>query len=399
MTKDQQPKICGLATVAWKNVTRKIFRNIILVLAVAMLVSLLVFALLFNRAIKEDIEAASQKLGADIVVVPIKSVNVAEEFILESREKTFYMDEFLYEAVKDLPEVEQATYHIYLDTLESECCSIIEGQVVAIDQDTDFVVKPWLDTDRKLEAGEAYIGSYVHDYLGLIDSATLFGRPIKVVGHLRETGTGLDHGFFIRREDLDTITTTATGQRKENDISIVFLKLKKGVDLDEAVNKIRSINPNMGLMTRGSIGKDVRATLSDIIRIFTITILIASTLSVLLAWSTFTAMANERKREVGILQAIGASRMHVISMFLAEAALISLLGGIIGVISGHFLLNYLAADFNLLSRLGEISITSPASIMLSLLAIFMGGGVCLIGAVLPVYRLARLEPLLALKEE
>ncbi len=398
MTKENL-KINTLGAIAWKSVTRKLFRNITLVLAVAMLVSLLVFALLFNRAIKEDIKEASMKLGADIVIVPIESVDVAEEFILESNEKTFYMDESLYEQVRDLPEVEKATYHIYLDTLESECCSIIEGQVVAIDQATDFVVKPWLDTDRELKAGEAYIGSYVHEYLGLIDSATLFGRPIKVVGHLRKTGTGLDHGFFIKRQDLDNITTAATGQRKENDISIVFLKLKEGVDLDDAVRKIRSINPNMGLMTRGSIGKDVRATLKDIIRIFTITILIASTLALLLAWSTFTAMTNERKREVGILRAIGACRSHIINMFLAEAAIISFLGGVLGVIAGHLLLNYLAADFNLLSRLGDVSITSPTSILLSALAVVIGSGVCLIGAALPVYRLAKLEPLLALKEE
>ncbi|MEN8134508.1 MAG: ABC transporter permease [Thermodesulfobacteriota bacterium] len=398
MTKEYL-KICSLGSLAWKSVTRKIFRNITLVLAVAMLVSLLVFALLFNRAIKEDIKAASHKLGADIVIVPVNAVELAEEFILESDEKTFYMNEFVYESMRELPIVEQATFHVYLDTLESECCSIIEGQVVAIDQATDFVVKPWLDTDRELKKGEVYVGSYVHEFLGLINTATLFGKDINVVGHLSETGTGLDHGIFMRKQDLDAITTEATGQRKPEDISIVFLKLKEGVGLDDAVAMIRSVNPSVGLMTRGSIGKDVRSTLKDIIRIFTITILIASILAVLLAWSTFTAMTNERKREVGILRAIGACRCHIINMFMAEAAIISLLGGGIGVITGHLLLNYLAADFNLLSRLGDVSITSPASILLSLLALVLGGGACLLGAVLPVYRLARLEPLLALKEE
>jgi putative ABC transport system permease protein len=391
--------IPSMFAIAWKSVARKMFRNIVLVMAVAMLVSLLVFALLFNRAIKEDIKDASMKLGADIVLVPIKSVDIAEEFILESQEKTFYMDELIFEAVRDLPEVEHATYHIYLDTLESECCSILEGQVVAIDQATDFVIKPWLDTDRELKAGEAYIGSYVHEFLGLINSATLFGSPIKVVGHLRETGTGLDHGFFIRRKDLDKITTVATGQRKENDIPIVFLKLKEGIDLDDAVAKIRSVNPNMGIMTRGSIGKDVRSTLKDIIRIFTITILIASILSVMLAWSTFTAMTNERKREVGILQAIGAHRKHIITMFLGEAAIISFLGGLIGVVVGHLLLNYLASDFNLMNRLGDISVTSPSSLLFSLVAMLLGSGACLLGALMPIYRLVKLEPLLALKEE
>ncbi len=392
-------KIATLAALAWKSVTRKIFRNIVLVLAVAMLVSLLVFALLFNRAIQEDIREASRKLGADIVVVPVEAVETAEEFILESSKKTFFMDEFVYESMRELPEIEQATYQIYLNTLETGCCSILEGQVVAIDQKSDFVIKPWLDTREELKAGEVYVGSYVHEYLGLIETATIFGQPIKVVGHLAKTGTGLDQGVFMRREDLDLISTEATGQRQKNEISIVFLKVKEGIDLSEAVNKVRSVNPRVGLMTRGSIGKDVRATLRDIIRIFAITILIASTLSVLLAWSTFTAMTNERKREVGILRAIGASRGHIIRLFLGEAAIIGLLGGIIGVAAGHLLLNVLATDFNLISRLGQMPITSPASILFSLLAILLGGGACLIGAIVPIYRLARMEPLLALKDD
>jgi len=392
-------KIASLGALAWKSVSRKIFRNIVLVLAVAMLVSLLVFALLFNRAIQEDIREASRKLGADIVVVPVEAVGFAEEFILESSKKTFYMDEFVYDSMRELPEIEQATYHIYLNTLDSGCCSIVEGQVVAIDQKTDFVIKPWLDTKRELQAGEVYLGSYVHEYLGLIDTVTLFGKPIKVVGHLAETGTGLDHGVFMRREDLDSISTEATGQRQANQISIVFLKVREGVDLETAVTRVRSLNPKVGLMTRGSIGKDVRATLRDIIRVFAITILIASTLSVLLAWSTFTAMTNERRREVGILRALGASRGHIIRLFLGEAAIISLLGGVLGVAAGHLLLNILATDFNLISRLGQLPITSPASIFFSLLAILLGGGVCLVGAIVPIYRLARMEPLLALKDE
>lgn len=390
-------KISSISSIAWKSVTRKMFRNLVLVLAVSMLVSLLVFALLFNRSIKEDIDAATQKLGADIVVVPVEAIELAEEFILESSEKTFYMDEFVYESLKDLPEVEKATYHVYLDTLESECCSILEGQVVAIDQETDFVVKPWLDTNAKLGEGDVYIGSYIHEFLGLINTATIFGREIKVVGHLKETGTGLDQGVFMRRKDLDAITVEATGQRKKNDISIVFLKLKEGVSLDDGVAAVRNANPKVGLMTRGSIGKDVRATLKDITRIFTITILIASFLSILLAWSTFTAITNERQREIGILQAIGARKFHIINMFLSEAAIISFFGGTIGVLVGHILLNYLATDFSLMSRLGELSVTSPSSILYSLTAMLFGSLVCLTGAFLPIWRLAKMEPLLALK--
>ena len=60
----------AIAAIAWKNVARKIFRNFVLALAVSLLVALLVFAMLFTKAVREDIDAAAMRLGADIVTVP-----------------------------------------------------------------------------------------------------------------------------------------------------------------------------------------------------------------------------------------------------------------------------------------------------------------------------------------
>ncbi|MBU0674747.1 MAG: ABC transporter permease [Proteobacteria bacterium] len=397
-----EKNILSIHSLAWKSVTRKLFRNIVLVLAVCMLVALLVFALLFDNAVREDIEEAARKLGADLVLVPAEAKSIAEEFILESKEKTFYMDSFVLESIGDLPEIANLNSHIYLETLESGCCSIEEGQVVVFDPENDFVVKPWLVSppEHPLGEGEIYVGSYVYEYLGLINTASLFGEKVKVINHLAKTGTGLDHGIFMRKMDLDKITKIATGANyKQGDLSIIFVKLKEGADLEEVYKKIQSINPRIGIMTRGTIGADVRSTLKDMMKVFTITITISALLAILLAWSTFTALANERRREVGILQALGAGKGHIVMMFLAEAAIISLFGGVLGVLFGHLLLNLLAADFTLMTRLGEISITSVQSILLSLIALGLGCGVCLIGAVIPVFRLAQLEPLLALKEE
>ena len=390
----------SILLIAWKTVTRKIFRNIVLALAVSLLVSLLVFALLFNRAVQDDIAAASRKLGADIVMVPAEAMEMAEEFILESKKKGFYMDKEIYETVKSMPEIKAATYQIYLETLESGCCSIVEGQVVAFDPETDFVISPWFNSPPPpLLDGEVYIGSYVYEFLGLIDTATLFGHKVKVVGDLEETGTGLDHGLFMRVKDLDTISSEITGKYKRGDISIIFLKLTEDADQLAFLDKLAIMFPNTGMMTRGSIGSDVRATLKDITRVFSITIAISSALAVLLAWSTFTALANERKREVGILRAIGAHKSHIMKMFLSEALIISLTGGFIGIGIGNYLIHHLAGNFDLLSRLGAYTSVSLLNIFYSLLAMLIGVGVCLVGAAIPVIRLAALEPLQAIKDD
>ncbi len=390
----------SIVVIAWKGVTRKIFRNIVLMLAVALLAALLTFAMLFNKVVEDDIEAASKRLGADIVIVPTEAKSSAKEFILESRIKSFYMDEFVFEAISDLPDIKQATYHIYLNTLPSGCCSIDEGQVIVFDQDHDFVIGPWLETGpKRLEPGQIYVGSYVYEYLGLIDTASLFGQGVKVVGHLQQTGTGLDHGIFMQLADLHKISSAATGGYQAGKISIIFIKVKEGVSPAKVVADIRTINPTVGVMTSGDIGADVRSTLADILRVFFITILISSLLALLLAWSTFTVLANERRREVGILRAIGAHRRHIMKLFLTEAILISAIGGLVGVGLGHYLLYYLAEDFSLLTRLGALTPLTVDNILVSLAALVAGMMVCLVGAAIPVIRLANLEPLVAIKEE
>lgn len=393
------PRSLAVTSIAWKNVARKIFRNLVLALAVSLLVALLCFALLFTRAVREDIDAATRRLGADIVIVPPEAKGMADEFILESVIKTFYMDKLVFDLLMDLPEISAGTYQIYLHTLASGCCSIDEGQVIAIDPATDFVVTPWIKGSNHLNNGEVFVGSYVYDYLGLIATAKLFGSGVKIVGHLEETGTGLDRGIFMRLDDLDKIPKESLGNYTPGSISIIFLKIKEGADVAQVVARIRDINPRIGIMTRGSIGADVRNTLQDIIRVFSVTIAISSILAILLAWSTFTAMANERQREVGILRAIGARRRHIMQIFLSEALFISFFGGLLGTGIGHYLIRYLAGDFNLLTRLDAHSALSPDSLLISLYSILAGMAVCLVGALAPVLRLAFMEPLQAIKEE
>lgn len=176
----------------------------------------------------------------------------------------------------------------------------------------------------------------------------------------------------MRLEDLDNITESSLGLYKKGQISIIFIKVKEGRDIEAVVGRIRDINPRIGIMTRGNIGADIRSTLEDILRVFIITISISSFLAILLAWSTFSALANERRREVGILRALGAKKSHIINLFLSEALIISLLGGIIGIFLGHYLITYLAADFTLLSKLDTGSGISTSSTLISFIG--MGAG-------------------------
>lgn len=102
------------------------------------------------------------------------------------------------------------------------------------------------------------------------------------------------------------------------------------------------------------------------------------------------ASVFERTREIGIRRAIGASRRHVIAQFLAESALLSSSGGIIGVITG------LVGASIISSMAGLPTAVTAWSILLSFLMTVCVG---LISGLYPAIRAASLDPVAALRHE
>ncbi len=99
---------------------------------------------------------------------------------------------------------------------------------------------------------------------------------------------------------------------------------------------------------------------------------------------------NERTREIGIRKAVGARSRDIERQFLAETIALSVLGGILGVMSGW--------AFAFL-----VSVISPLPARISLwsvvLALALGAGIGVIFGVYPARRAARLDPIAAMRQE
>ncbi len=102
------------------------------------------------------------------------------------------------------------------------------------------------------------------------------------------------------------------------------------------------------------------------------------------------ASVMERIKEIGTRQAIGATRIDIIVQFLSEAVLISVSGGLIGVILGIVL-------SNLITRFTDIStIVSLSSV---LIAFFVSASVGVIFGYSPAKRAAEKDPIESLRYE
>ncbi|MBF0328500.1 MAG: ABC transporter permease [Nitrospirae bacterium] len=393
----------SLSIFAFKNLRRKPLRTAILSLSIALLVAVTVFSISFVTRINASINKATERLGADILIVPAGSRGAAEDVLLESKSKSFFMDKSLIDKVKEIKGIDVLTYQTYLVTLTGKCCDVPDAVIVAFDQDTDFIIAPWLKEKlkRKLKKGEAVVGSEsaFNIDVGLMEvDSVLFGNVFKMVGVLDKTGTGLDTAIFVSDENMPDIIKSGQSEIKPNQISLMFAKVKSGYDSSKVAGKIEDSIIEVDTIARKDIGKAMIDALKDINRIFLITITLACILSTFLAWSVFSAIANERAKEVGIMRALGAKESHITKLFLTEVVIIGAIGSLAGVAGGTALSIVLAKGFTILKNL-SVDLNIIQRSIISVVGLCAGTGICVSGALFPLRRLKKMEPLSVIKED
>jgi len=99
---------------------------------------------------------------------------------------------------------------------------------------------------------------------------------------------------------------------------------------------------------------------------------------------------TERTREIGIRKAMGAKRRDILSQFLVESTTLSLVGGILGIVTGVGLA-LLAAALSPLPAAVSVPSIIAGLVMSALIGVFFGS--------YPAWRAARLDPIEALRYE
>ena len=103
---------------------------------------------------------------------------------------------------------------------------------------------------------------------------------------------------------------------------------------------------------------------------------------------------TERTREIGIRKAVGARRRDILAQFLTEATILSLAGGIIGIVMGATIAHFISGI-----QLGSTSLNPTIDVDSVLLAVLFSAGVGLFFGSYPASRAASLHPIDALRYE
>jgi putative ABC transport system permease protein len=183
----------------------------------------------------------------------------------------------------------------------------------------------------------------------------------------------------------------------------VDIALEDGISIDTAIAKIQELlGPGFQVEPPSSRGQQFEATSSIYALASNLTSVFALFIGMFIIYNTFAIAVSERRSEIGILRALGATRSQIRTLFLTESAVSGLVGTFLGVLFGIALARGMAGYIGgLLSEVYGVaqgaSEVSPEPWLIAA-ATVMGLATSLIAAVLPARSAAGVDPVKALQK-
>lgn len=346
MAKDKKLSIPAMAV---QNLKARKFRTAFMMFFVVLMSATVFFSTILMNNLKQGIENTTERMGADIIVVPKEGTEDIRESLFAGTPCSVFFGKEHEETIRNLEGIKRVSPQLYIATLGASCCDI-PVQLIAIDPETDFVVHPWLTEQNKvaLKDGQVLVGSRIDAEVG--DSIMFYETYFEVAGRLERTGMGYDGSVFMTFETLYALKESEAAkaslpvEEMENMVSMLMVDVADEVEVSELallrieIGKVGAEGTKLYACTADDLMSGIASQvkkLSGYGNVLTYISLISTALALI---SIFVITINERKYEFGVLFALGAKKSQVTNIILSEALIISGIGGIAGVVIAYYLL-------------------------------------------------------------
>jgi putative ABC transport system permease protein len=391
--------------LAKKNLGRKLFRTVSIVLSVAVVAGTLFSATMVIYSVKQSIRVGTERLGADVLVVPAEAETKAREALISGEPSTYYMSRDILDKVAAVEGVEAVTPQVFIESSSFSCCYAGHVLLIGFDPKTDFSVVSWMAEAAKgqFTDNDIIVGREIPTLKGR--ELSFYGELFRVKGVLAPTGMNyLDNSAFIT---LDAAYDMADKSGKQamtevnvtrEMISTVLVKAADGYSPNRVATKIEYAIDGVKAIPSNEVVTTVKESLSKLFAFLFAIGGVVWIMALLLIAVVFSMIVNERQREIGLLRAMGAKKGFMFRLIMVEAGMLTTLGGVIGVTLGGV---GVMSFKNLITTKLNIPYLWPPTEFIALLlfgciAISLVTGI--LAALYPAFLSSRMEPYNAIRK-
>ncbi|NLG28347.1 MAG: FtsX-like permease family protein [Chloroflexi bacterium] len=401
-------------------------RSVLTTLGIVIGVSAVIFLVSVGQGVRNSVAQQFEQIGSTIMfVIPGKleatNTNMRSNFLRSANTSTLtYADALQLKeqawslGLRDVAPEFVATGLVVLGNRNRQ--TSISGATADYPTVREFAVAKgrFLDeNDLRSLAKVAVLGRKV--YLELFPTgedpidATLRinGVPFRVIGVMEAKG-----GTAFNDEDDQVFVPLTTAQVRlfggrtasgDYTVSVIYARARDEASLDRARDKVsqllrrrhnllyRDDEDDFSVLTQ----KDISSVLDSLFALLTVFLGLIATVSLIVGgigiMNIMLVSVTERTREIGIRKAVGAKRRDILAQFLFEAMVLSLLGGLLGIVAG-------ISGLGLATRFSS-SLSFSLSLSTVLIATGFSVAVGLFFGFYPALRASRLNPIDALRYE
>ena len=403
-----------IQTILWKELwlrkSRMVSGLLAITLGIAVIVGIKSVASVSERAVAIKLD----NLGANILVLP-QAASVDDYYTADIDAPTFPEDYVERVATSMLPGVDNLSPKLTRRVRVGDAPVILTGilpanelaskpiwqsagldgaELAAACGASPEVSKPPAYLDERLQRkaidslapAEVLVGSVVAQRLNLTDGSkvTIAGREFTTARVLPETGTIDDDRIYAHLHVVQQLLGIGP------QVSAIEIMGCCSAISDGLLGKLRNILPDTRITTIGQIVNTQIETNRLMAKISLILLVIIFLVGAISIANYMWANVEERKREIGTLLTLGATRGSVYRLFLAKAIILGVLGGV-----GGYLLGTLSALI-LGPELAGLAV-QPVPIYF-LWSLLIAVAIAVLGSWYPTYRATRLDPASILQE-
>jgi putative ABC transport system permease protein len=227
------------------------------------------------------------------------------------------------------------------------------------------------------------------------------GAPFRVIGIYQEPENIFQPPGFVIGAIIPFAALRKNFHYNETNDLFVAVKARAGTSIDRAedlvtaaLRRARGLRPGMpnsfDIITQAQILETIGQLTSMFLLVMTALSSVALLVGGIGVMGIMMVSVTDRTREIGLRKAIGATRREILWQFLVEAATLTLLGGLLGILVG-------LATGEVLKRL--LAIDSAVPLWSAGLACGVSIGIGLVFGLYPANRAARMDPVEALRHE